>query len=46
MAVETNNSIKTNELFETVYKATEGALALITLLGYIGYISYIFWEFN
>ena len=42
LAAETNNSIRINKLFETVYKAIEGALALITLLGYTGYISYIF----
>jgi hypothetical protein len=42
LAAETDNSIKINELFETVYKAAKGALALITLSSYTGYISYIF----
>ena len=42
MVVETNNSIKINKLFKTVYKAVEGVLVPITLLGYIGYTSYIF----
>ena len=46
LVAETNNSIRINELFKTVYKAVEGVLASITLLGYIGYISYIFREFN
>jgi len=34
--------MRINKLFKTVYKAIEGALVPITLLGYIGYISYIF----
>jgi hypothetical protein len=42
LAAETDNSIEINELFETVYKAAEGALAPTTLSGYTGYISYIF----
>jgi len=46
LAVETDNSIGINKLFETVYKAAEGVLALTTLSGYTGYISYIFCKFN
>ncbi len=46
LAAETDNSVGINELFETVYKAAEGALAPTTLSGYTGYISYIFREFN
>ena len=46
LAAETNNSVGINELFKTVYKAAEGALAPTTLSGYTGYISYIFREFN
>jgi len=42
LVAESNNSVGINKLFETVYKAIEGALAPTTLLGYIGYISYIF----
>jgi len=42
LVAESNNSIKINKLFKTVYKAIEGILVLITLLGYIEYISYIF----
>ena len=42
LVAESNNSVRINELFKTVYKAIEGVLAPITLLGYIGYISYIF----
>jgi len=42
LVAETDNSIGINELFKTVYKAVEGALAPTTLLGYTGYISYIF----
>jgi hypothetical protein len=45
LAVEIDNFIKINKLFETVYKAAGGILALITLLDYIGYISYIFLNF-
>ena len=45
LVAKTNNSVKINKLFETVYKAIKGALALTTLLGYIGYISYIFQNF-
>ena len=40
--VETNNSIRINKLFKIIYKAIEGILVPITLLGYIGYTSYIF----
>ena len=46
LAAETDNSVGINELFETVYKAAEGALAPTTLSGYTGYISYIFCKFN
>ena len=46
LVAETDNSVRINKLFKTVYKAIEGILAPITLLGYIGYISYIFCEFN
>ena len=46
LAVETDNSIGINKLFETVYKAAKGALAFTTLSGYTGYISYIFHKFN
>jgi len=42
LVAETDNSVRINKLFKTVYKAIEGALAPITLLGYTGYISYIF----
>ena len=42
LIAETDNSIKINKLFKTVYKAIEGILIPTTLLGYIGYISYIF----
>ena len=38
---ETNNFIRINKLFKTIYKAIEGTLVSITLLGYIGYISNI-----
>ena len=41
LAAEADNSVGINKLFKTVYKAAEGALVPITLLGYIGYISYI-----
>ena len=40
LAAETDNSVGINELFETVYKAAEGALAPTTVSGYTGYISY------
>ena len=46
LAAKADNSVKINELFKTVYKAIEGALAPITLSGYIGYISYILQEFR
>jgi len=46
LVAETDDSVRINKLFKTVYKAIEGALAPTTLLGYIGYISYIFREFN
>jgi len=46
LVAEFNNSVKINELFETVYKAIEGALAPTTLSGYTGYIFYIFQEFS
>ena len=46
LAAETNNSVKINKLFETVYKAVEGALIPTTLSGYTKYISYIFCKFN
>ena len=42
LVVESNNSVRINKLFKTVYKAVEGVLVFITLLGYIGYIFYIF----
>ena len=42
LVVDSNNSVRINKLFKTVYKAIEGVLVLITLLGYIGYIFYIF----
>jgi hypothetical protein len=45
LAAETDNSIKINQLFETVYKTAEGVLVFITLLSYTGYISYIFLSF-
>ena len=38
LAAKTNNSVRINELFKTVYKAVEGALAPTTLSGYTGYI--------
>jgi len=46
LVVEFDNSVGINKLFETVYKAVEGALAPTTLSGYIGYIFYIFQEFS
>ena len=46
LVVKTNNFIGINKLFETVYKAAEGILVPITLLGYTRYISYIFQEFS
>ena len=46
LAAETDNSVGINKLFETVYKAAEGALAPTTLSGYTEYISYIFCKFN
>ena len=46
LAAEADNSVGINELFETVYKAAEGALAPTTLSGYTGYISYILQEFR
>ena len=46
LAVETDNSVRINKLFKTIYKATEGALTLTTLSGYTGYIFYIFCKFN
>jgi hypothetical protein len=46
LVAESDDSVGINELFETVYKAAEGALAPTTLSGYTGYISYIFREFT
>ena len=46
LVAETDNSVGINKLFETVYKAAEGALVPTTLSGYTGYISYIFQEFS
>ena len=46
LVAESDNSVRINKLFKTIYKAAEGALAPITLLGYTGYISYIFQEFS
>jgi len=42
LVAESNDSVRINELFKTVYKAIEGVLAPTTLSCYIGYISYIF----
>ena len=46
LAAETNNSVKINKLFKTVFGAAEGVLIFITLSGYTGYISHIFQEFS
>ena len=46
LVIKTDNSIRINKLFKTVYKAIEGVLIFITLLGYTKYISYIFQEFS
>ena len=46
LVIKTNNSVKINKLFKTVYNAIEGVLAPITLSGYTKYISHIFQEFS
>ena len=42
LVVKTNNSIRINKLFKTVYKAIKGALTPTTLSSYTEYIFYIF----